>query len=117
MGMVAPKRRSTGASVAEGVDGRPTRAVTGASASEWMEARPGGGARIFNDEMLVSPGGGAKADWTTGPYRLTLGRRPTPGSSAVAVPAFTLPDQGGRLWSLADHLDAGVVIVTLRGDW
>jgi hypothetical protein len=35
----------------------------------------------------------------------------------VAVPAFTLPDQGGRPWSLAEHLDAGVVIVTLRGDW
>ena len=35
----------------------------------------------------------------------------------VTVPAFTLPDQGGRPWSLADHLDAAVVIVTLRGDW
>lgn len=37
--------------------------------------------------------------------------------SHVPVPAFTLPDQGGRPWSLAEHLDAGVVIVTLRGDW
>jgi peroxiredoxin len=35
----------------------------------------------------------------------------------VTVPAFTLPDQGGQPWSLTDHLDAGVVIVTLRGDW
>lgn len=35
----------------------------------------------------------------------------------MAVPAFTLPDQAGRPWSLADHLDAGIVIVTLRGDW
>jgi hypothetical protein len=31
--------------------------------------------------------------------------------------SFTLPDQGRRSWVLADHLDAGVVIVTLRGDW
>jgi len=31
--------------------------------------------------------------------------------------SFTLPDQGNRPWVLADHLDAGVVIVTLRGDW
>jgi hypothetical protein len=28
-----------------------------------------------------------------------------------------LPDQGTQPWALADHLDAGVVIVTLRGDW
>ena len=35
----------------------------------------------------------------------------------MAMPAFTLPDQGERPWSLADHLDAGVVIVSLRGDW
>lgn len=33
------------------------------------------------------------------------------------MPLFTLPDQGARPWSLAHHLDAGVVIVTLRGDW
>lgn len=33
------------------------------------------------------------------------------------VLSFTLPDQGGRPWVLADHLDAAVVIVTLRGDW
>jgi hypothetical protein len=31
--------------------------------------------------------------------------------------SFTLPDQGRRSWVLADHLDPGVVIVTLRGDW
>lgn len=35
----------------------------------------------------------------------------------MTVPDFTLPDQGDRPWSLSDHLDAGVVIVTLRGDW
>jgi hypothetical protein len=35
----------------------------------------------------------------------------------VTVPAFTLSDQGGQPWPLSDHLDAGVVIVTLRGDW
>jgi hypothetical protein len=37
--------------------------------------------------------------------------------SAVTALSFTLPDQGARPWALADHLDAGVVIVTLRGDW
>lgn len=35
----------------------------------------------------------------------------------MSVPVFTVPDQAGRSWSLADHLDAAVVIVTLRGDW
>jgi peroxiredoxin len=35
----------------------------------------------------------------------------------MTVPDFTLPDQGNRRWSLAEHLDAAVVIVTLRGDW
>lgn len=43
--------------------------------------------------------------------------RQTARSHAVVMPAFTLPDQGERPWSLADHLDAGVVIVSLRGDW
>lgn len=26
-------------------------------------------------------------------------------------------DQAGRPWLLSDHLDAGVLVVTLRGDW
>lgn len=30
---------------------------------------------------------------------------------------LTARDQADRLWSFADHLDAGVLIVTLRGDW
>ena len=42
---------------------------------------------------------------------------PTVRIRAVTVPSFTLPDQGGRPWSLAEHLDAAVLIVTLRGDW
>ena len=35
----------------------------------------------------------------------------------MTVPDFTLRDQADRHWTLADHLDAGVVLVTLRGDW
>ncbi len=35
----------------------------------------------------------------------------------MTVPDFTLRDQGDQPWSLSEHLDAGVVIVTLRGDW
>lgn len=35
----------------------------------------------------------------------------------MAVPDFTVTDQGGRAWTLSDHLDAGLVLVTLRGDW
>ncbi len=30
---------------------------------------------------------------------------------------FTLFDQAERPWTLSDHLDAGVVLVFLRGDW
>ena len=30
---------------------------------------------------------------------------------------LTATDEAGRAWTLADHLDAGVLIVTLRGDW
>lgn len=26
-------------------------------------------------------------------------------------------DQAARPWLMADHLDAGVLLVTLRGDW
>jgi peroxiredoxin len=35
----------------------------------------------------------------------------------VAVPDFTLPDQAGRRWHLADHLDGAVVLAFYRGDW
>jgi hypothetical protein len=31
--------------------------------------------------------------------------------------SFTLSDQADRPWVLADHLDAGVAVITLRGDW
>lgn len=31
--------------------------------------------------------------------------------------AVTATDQAGRPWLLSEHLDAGVLIVTLRGDW
>lgn len=30
---------------------------------------------------------------------------------------FTLEDQARQPWTLADHLDAGVLLVFLRGDW
>lgn len=33
------------------------------------------------------------------------------------APDFTLADQHGDDWTLADHLDAAVVIYFLRGDW
>jgi hypothetical protein len=39
------------------------------------------------------------------------------GIPEAMVLSFMLPDQGGQPWVLADHLDSGVVIVTLRGDW
>lgn len=35
----------------------------------------------------------------------------------MPVPDFTLRDQNDRDWTLADHLDAGIVLITLRGDW
>ncbi len=30
---------------------------------------------------------------------------------------FTLTDQSGIPWTLAEHRDAAVVLVFLRGDW
>jgi hypothetical protein len=30
---------------------------------------------------------------------------------------FTLIDQAGKPWNLADYLDAAVMLVFLRGDW
>jgi hypothetical protein len=33
------------------------------------------------------------------------------------APNPTLTDQAGRSWRLADHVDAGVLLVFLRGDW
>ncbi len=30
---------------------------------------------------------------------------------------FTLPDQSGSPWYLADHADAAVLLVFYRGDW
>ncbi len=36
---------------------------------------------------------------------------------AMAIPDFTLDDQARDPWRLADHLDAGVLLVFLRGDW
>lgn len=35
----------------------------------------------------------------------------------MPVPDFTIRDQGDRDWTLSDHLDAGIILVTLRGDW
>lgn len=35
----------------------------------------------------------------------------------MALPDFTLEDQAGQPWRLVDHLDAGVLLVFLRGDW
>jgi peroxiredoxin len=37
-------------------------------------------------------------------------------TDAVA-PGFTLSDQAGRPWALAEHLDAAAVLVFYRGDW
>jgi hypothetical protein len=33
------------------------------------------------------------------------------------TPTPTLNDQAEQIWRLADHLDAGVLLVFLRGDW
>jgi peroxiredoxin len=33
------------------------------------------------------------------------------------VEDFTLVDQAGRDWSLAEHRDAAVVLAFYRGDW
>lgn len=33
------------------------------------------------------------------------------------VPDFELADQAAQPWRLADHLDAAVVVVFIRGDW
>lgn len=33
------------------------------------------------------------------------------------APLFELPDQAGAPWSLADQLDAAVLLVFYRGDW
>jgi hypothetical protein len=30
---------------------------------------------------------------------------------------ITLIDQAGNPWTLSDHLDAGAVLIFLRGDW
>jgi hypothetical protein len=30
---------------------------------------------------------------------------------------FDLVDQAGRPWRLSEHLDAGAMLVFLRGDW
>lgn len=35
----------------------------------------------------------------------------------MSVPDLAGRDQNDEHWSLHDHLDAGVVAVTLRGDW
>ncbi len=35
----------------------------------------------------------------------------------MAAPDFTLPDAAGNQWTLSAHLDAGVLLVFLRGDW
>lgn len=33
------------------------------------------------------------------------------------APDFSLVDQAGQLWHLADHRDGAVVVVFYRGDW
>ncbi len=33
------------------------------------------------------------------------------------TPDFTLPDQAGQDWRLADHRDAATLLVFYRGDW
>ena len=35
----------------------------------------------------------------------------------MALPDFTLEDQACEPWRLSSHLDAGVLLVFLRGDW
>lgn len=35
----------------------------------------------------------------------------------MAIPDFNLEDQALQPWRLRDHLDAGVLLVFLRGDW
>jgi peroxiredoxin len=35
----------------------------------------------------------------------------------MTAPMFTLTDQSGEPWSLAEHLDAAVALFFLRGDW
>jgi len=35
----------------------------------------------------------------------------------MSVADFTLPDQAGDPWALADHRDAATVLVFNRGDW
>ena len=35
----------------------------------------------------------------------------------MALPDFTLEDQACQPWTLGSHLDAGVLLVFLRGDW
>lgn len=35
----------------------------------------------------------------------------------MTIPDFTLQDQAEQAWRLHDHLDAGVLLVFLRGDW
>ncbi len=41
------------------------------------------------------------------PQEVTMGR----------APQFTLNDQSGAPWALADHLDAAAVLIFYRGDW
>lgn len=40
-----------------------------------------------------------------------------PGYGQGMTPNPTLRDQAERAWQLSDHLDAGVLLVFLRGDW
>lgn len=35
----------------------------------------------------------------------------------MRVPDFTLTDQSGNDWVLAEHLEGAVVLVFYRGDW
>lgn len=35
----------------------------------------------------------------------------------MSIPDFALYDQARQPWRLADHQDAGVLLVFLRGDW
>lgn len=45
--------------------------------------------------------------WAALPQEVTMGR----------APQFTLNDQSGAPWALADHLDAAAVLIFYRGDW